>query len=394
MNEGFRSRSDIMRAFIDAAARRFDIDRKELQSLYAACAGSDHRWVEARDWEPAVDFINERCPVTVYDWIDFGIDAIARTTNPVHRLLLQTAAPRSYLGGIPIYTKALSNHTEFFVRNIEHRTAIVDISTKLDYLRGSAGHSVFFQTGAVLSFFRVRGIPAGVTRVFHQPCLVDNILRRLYGRYRFRIEETEEEIRVDDKPLARKNVLIHVPNAGAGSGDRSRAAPGPRGVLRRAFRPGPGKAPDEAPAVRATRITHDLVHDGLVLLKRGEVFDAPFSRLAFSWGAEPIPSFLRRAGIAVRNALRPGRLATLQAEYLESSIATARDAAVKNDPALDSLTAREREVAELLCCGNSRREIAQRLCIALPTVKRHVESVYRKLGVHSRYELMALLNER
>lgn len=60
MNEGFRSRSDIMRAFVDAAARRFDIDRKELLSLHVACAGSDHRWVEARDWEPAVDFINDR----------------------------------------------------------------------------------------------------------------------------------------------------------------------------------------------------------------------------------------------------------------------------------------------------------------------------------------------
>lgn len=191
----------------------------------------------------------------------------------------------------------------------------------------------------------------------------------MYGRYQFDIDESEEEISVDGTPVARKNVLIEVHQAG------SSAASG------------------KVPRIRATRITQDLVRDGLVLLKQGEVFDAPFSRLVFSWGAEPIPSLLRRITVAVRSALRPGRLASEQAEYLEASIATARDSAVEKESVLAALPAREREVAELLRCGRSRREIAQRLYIALPTVKRHAESVYRKLGVHSRYELMALLND-
>src|SRR5204863_5882381 len=41
----------------------------------------------------------------------------------------------------------------------------------------------------------------------------------------------------------------------------------------------------------------------------------------------------------------------------------------------DSLTAREREIAGLVSEGLSNKEIASRLCLALPTVKNHVHSI-------------------
>jgi two-component system nitrate/nitrite response regulator NarL len=56
-----------------------------------------------------------------------------------------------------------------------------------------------------------------------------------------------------------------------------------------------------------------------------------------------------------------------------------------------SLTAREAEVAELLDQGLSNKEIAQRLNIAVPTVKNHVHSILEKLHVHRRAEAAARL---
>jgi two-component system nitrate/nitrite response regulator NarL len=51
------------------------------------------------------------------------------------------------------------------------------------------------------------------------------------------------------------------------------------------------------------------------------------------------------------------------------------------------LTRRETEIAALLDEGLSNKEIAQRLCIELPTVKNHVHNILEKLEVRSRFEV-------
>lgn len=62
---------------------------------------------------------------------------------------------------------------------------------------------------------------------------------------------------------------------------------------------------------------------------------------------------------------------------------------------LRDLTAREREVAELLATGLSNADIADRLYLSIYTVKNHVSNILMKFGVHSRTELIALiLNDR
>jgi two-component system nitrate/nitrite response regulator NarL len=63
------------------------------------------------------------------------------------------------------------------------------------------------------------------------------------------------------------------------------------------------------------------------------------------------------------------------------------------DPAA-SLTIREREILELIDEGLSNKQIAQRLCIEVPTVKNHVHNLLEKLGVQSRHEAAALVRAR
>lgn len=53
-------------------------------------------------------------------------------------------------------------------------------------------------------------------------------------------------------------------------------------------------------------------------------------------------------------------------------------------PEIHSLTPREVEVLELLVKGFSYKEVAADLHISYSTVQRHIESIYRKLHVHSR----------
>ena len=57
---------------------------------------------------------------------------------------------------------------------------------------------------------------------------------------------------------------------------------------------------------------------------------------------------------------------------------------------LGTLTAREREVLNLLARGLSNREIAEELVITNKTVKNHLSRIYEKIGAHSRAEAIAL----
>jgi DNA-binding NarL/FixJ family response regulator len=67
---------------------------------------------------------------------------------------------------------------------------------------------------------------------------------------------------------------------------------------------------------------------------------------------------------------------------------------VQSDTELDELTAREREVLQLIARGYRYKEIAARLHLSVKTVESHVSSVLRKLQLSSRHELTRWAAER
>ena len=56
-----------------------------------------------------------------------------------------------------------------------------------------------------------------------------------------------------------------------------------------------------------------------------------------------------------------------------------------------TLTPREHEVVELVAEGKTNAEIARQLWISPGTVRRHLENVFAKLGVHTRTAAVARL---
>lgn len=55
------------------------------------------------------------------------------------------------------------------------------------------------------------------------------------------------------------------------------------------------------------------------------------------------------------------------------------------------LTPRELQVTERLCRGATDREIARSLAISPRTVQKHLQHIYRKLGLTNRAGLIVLL---
>ncbi|RLA31946.1 MAG: hypothetical protein DRR15_12490 [Gammaproteobacteria bacterium] len=57
---------------------------------------------------------------------------------------------------------------------------------------------------------------------------------------------------------------------------------------------------------------------------------------------------------------------------------------------LSSLSSREREIAILYAKGQTSKEIADDLCISPTTVRNHVATIYRKLEINNKMDLLNL----
>ena len=64
------------------------------------------------------------------------------------------------------------------------------------------------------------------------------------------------------------------------------------------------------------------------------------------------------------------------------------------DPELDQLSPREKEVMRHIARGFTYKETAKRLSISVKTVETHVSSVLRKLQLSNRHELTAWAADR
>ena len=58
------------------------------------------------------------------------------------------------------------------------------------------------------------------------------------------------------------------------------------------------------------------------------------------------------------------------------------------------LSGRETEVVKLLCRGYTLPQIGERLTVSLNTVRSHTKSIYTKLGIHSKSELIQLIEKK
>ena len=81
------------------------------------------------------------------------------------------------------------------------------------------------------------------------------------------------------------------------------------------------------------------------------------------------------------------RLAGFVLDAFSAAGAAPEPAEEATDPGLDLLSAREREVMQLLARGYTYREIGQRLFISVKTVESHASNVLRKLQLSNRNEL-------
>lgn len=98
---------------------------------------------------------------------------------------------------------------------------------------------------------------------------------------------------------------------------------------------------------------------------------------------------IRHIPIAIRKVTRGGVwLERAAAERVLENLITSRNAEDPDARKIASLTAREREVVNLICQGHKNKTISGTLHISEATVSHHLTSIYRKLEVEDRTSLV------
>ena len=127
-----------------------------------------------------------------------------------------------------------------------------------------------------------------------------------------------------------------------------------------------------APAVRVV-VVADAVDEALSVAARDGDLDGVV--LASARGAELVAAVTQ---VGAGHAVFPAGWLRKVRQSVESS-------------PLAQLSPRQREVLELLALGMDNDQIATRLYISRNTVKFHVRTIYRRLGVHNRVEAARVL---
>ena len=140
---------------------------------------------------------------------------------------------------------------------------------------------------------------------------------------------------------------------------------------------------DGAAATRAIRLNHPGVQViALTSFREDLLVQKALQAGAISYLLKNVSADELAAAIRAAHAGR----STLAPEVAEALIHAATQPPA---PGFD-LTARERDVLELMVKGLSNIDIAERLVVSQSTIKTHVSSILAKLGVTSRTEAVAL----
>jgi DNA-binding NarL/FixJ family response regulator len=150
--------------------------------------------------------------------------------------------------------------------------------------------------------------------------------------------------------------------------------------------------------VEATRSVRDVSPDSQVIVLTSyhedeHIFPAikagALSYLLKNVRPEELTDAVRAAaeGKAMLHSPVATRVVQEMRENLVSEEPTIRKKA--QQPLAEPLSERETEVLDLIASGLTNREIADRLFIAVGTVKRHINNIYGKLEVHHRAEAIA-----
>lgn len=228
-----------------------------------------HALSNPHDWIPLESFytILDNCnaiapPLTLEDWQNIGAQIQKGRTSNLFRSLVSLVGVRTMVALSPKYVRKMNNFSRFTVIRLNRNSAELVISLDDVVPRFSAGAYLRWVAGVLSAFPQVYGGQRAAVSILYDQASLKNIIERLYRRYHLRYSEKEDVIYVDGKAIA-KNIRLEKININHQT------------VFSDVF--------NDSKPPNATVITENFQIDGLTLLKKGDIFNAPCGRLRMTW---------------------------------------------------------------------------------------------------------------
>jgi DNA-binding CsgD family transcriptional regulator len=157
---------------------------------------------------------------------------------------------------------------------------------------------------------------------------------------------------------------------------------------------------DSRRRLRAALAIHESTRTAVVLLEEddrvsfastlaGELLDRYFGAMTVHL-PDPLASWLQE-----RRRATTGEPLTIKAGDRSLVVDLVDEALLLEErQCVPRLTARERDIIDLVTEGRTNAEIAERLWVSHATVKKHLDNIYAKLGVHTRTAAAAAIREQ
>jgi hypothetical protein len=228
------------------------------------------------NWIPLAEFykILENChravpSLSIYDWRKITLQLRKSQVTDLLFGMIALTGTREMYAMVPRYIERVGNYQHIEILSIGNGS--VDLLTWLEpeVAALSIGYSTQLSAGTLATFPTALGSPAARVEVLYDHSLVKNIVKKMYRHHRLGYMQKGDRVLIEGREYGRRIRLEEIAVDG-------------KPVLSKAYA--------FVQPYNATLVTHDLEIDGILLLRKGDIYDAPYSRICLQWEPESIPA--------------------------------------------------------------------------------------------------------
>ncbi len=333
-----------------------------------------HNWLSIEDWHQIINNCQGSVPsLTIEDWQKIALSIKDNDATGIWKTIVKFIGVKSLYLLVPRYIKSFNTYADLKVNSISNNS--VDLLIISD---PNVCSSVMtrWTSGVLQAVPCALGLQAAKTHILFDQCVLKTLITNFYKSYGIEYKEKSNIIYANAKPLGRYIKLKQNIKNG-------------RTIYTNKF--------SNAKPYNAIKITHDLIINNTHLIKKGDIFNAPYGRIVLTW-QNPQKRFSFNNSKKLKEELLVSfnkQLRLADKRYFKSEFLLKKEQEKNNElrKTLDNLiqsktdnnlTPSQIKIVKLIQEGKRSKDISAILNISLRTVENHRTNIRKKLNLSNK----------